>query len=147
MIPHGRDAVDAVTAAAILGISVQTWHNTRCADALGLRPLNSGRRKLLYDRAQVEAARDGRELPTWPVGDEHPDDLLDEHEAADLLGVKYATVRKDRHDGRLPGWVLVCGVPHIKRSTLKLAAAARPGRGRGGGRPRKYPAAEDRRAG
>lgn len=141
MIPHGRTAIDAAEAAAILGISVQTWHNTRRPDELGLRPFNPGRRKLLYDRAQVEAARGGHPLPTWPVGTgEHPDDLLDEHDAAEALGVTYATVRKDRQVGRLPGWVEVCGVPHIKRSTLRLVVESRPGRGRGGGRPRKGPA-------
>lgn len=138
MIPAGRTAVDAEGAAEILGMSYKTFRNRGAAGEYGLQPFNPGRRKLLYDRAQVEAARDGRELPVWPVGTrEHPDDLLDEHDVAAVLGVTYATVRKDRNVGRLPGWEDVCGVPHIRRSVLAKVVAARPGRGVGGGRPRK----------
>jgi hypothetical protein len=64
----------------------------------------------------------------WRVGTaEDPADLLDEQDAAEVLGVEYSTVRKDRSAGRLPGWVEVCGVAHIARSR----------RGVGGGRPRR----------
>ncbi|WP_146607418.1 hypothetical protein [Spongiactinospora gelatinilytica] len=138
MIPNGRDVVDGRGAAEILGISYKTWSNKGGAKAFGLRPLNEGRRTLLYDRAQVEAVRDGRELPVWPQGTrEHPGDLLDEQDAADVLGVTYGALRHDRAVGRLPGWVDVCGVAHIKRATLDRVIAARPGRGVGGGRPRR----------
>lgn len=138
MIPHGRTAVDAAGAAELLGMSYKTFRNRNAAAEYGLRPLNPGRRKLLYDRAQVVAARDGRPLPTWPTGTgQHPEDLLDEQDAAEVLGVAYSTVRKDRSDDRLGGWVEVCGVAHISRSALARAVAERPGRGVGGGRPRK----------
>lgn len=148
MIPAGRAAIDAEGTAELLGISYKTFRNRRAADEYGLQPFNPGRRKLLYDRAQAEAARDGRPLPVWPTGTrEHPDDLLDERDVADVLGVAYATVRKDRHNGRLPGWIDVCGVPHIRRATLAEVIAARPGRGVGGGRPRKTATAGDRQAG
>lgn len=137
MIPRGRPVVDSAGAAAILGVSYKTWRNKGGGKAYGLRPLNPGRRKLLYDRATVEAVRDGRAAPTWPDVP-HPDDLLDEQDVAAALGITYAAVRHDRTVAdRLPGWVEVCGVAHIKRATLEQVIAARPGRGVGGGRPRK----------
>jgi hypothetical protein len=122
----------------MLGISYKTWRNKGGGAAYGLQPLNPGRKTLLYDRAQVEAIRDGHELPAWPQdAREHAADLLDEHDAAAHLGVTYDTVRHDRAVGRLPGWTDVCGVAHIRRSVLDRVIAARPGRGVGGGRPRK----------
>ncbi|MEU4575995.1 hypothetical protein [Nonomuraea sp. NPDC023979] len=137
MIPHGRQAVDAQQAAAILGISYKTWRNSGGAARYGLTPFAPGRRKPLYDRAQVEAARDGTPLPSWDALTPHPGDLLDEQDAAAELGVEYVTIRKDRSTGRLTGWKLICGQPHIKRSVLAQNIASRPGRGVGGGRPRK----------
>ncbi|MEU9837472.1 hypothetical protein AB0D67_38555 [Streptosporangium sp. NPDC048047] len=109
MIPQGRDAIDAEGIAQLLGMAYKTFRNKGGAAAVGLQPFTPGRRKPLYDRAQAEAVRDGRPLPTWPVGTrEHPDDLLDEQDAAEALGVEYSTVRKDRSTGRLPGWITVC---------------------------------------
>ncbi|MDH2425762.1 hypothetical protein [Sphaerisporangium sp. TRM90804] len=137
MIPHGRDAVTGRQAAQILGKAYSTWRNAKVAGRYGLRPLNPGRKTALYDRAQVEAARDGRPLPVWPIGRPHPEDLLDEQDTAEYLGVEYSTVRHDRMVGRLPGWSEVGGVAHIRRAALDLVIAARPGRGAGGGRPRK----------
>ncbi|WP_371780997.1 hypothetical protein [Streptosporangium subroseum] len=138
MIPHGRDAIDSRGAAELLGISYKTWLNKGGGTSYDLKPFAEGRKTLLYDRAQVEAVRDGLPLPAWPVGTrKHPGDRLDERDVAAELGVAYETVRKDRKIGRLGEWVEVCGVPHIQRSTLAGAIAARPGRGVGGGRPRK----------
>ena len=118
MIPHGRTVVDAAEAAAVLGISYQTFRNQKTTqDPAFPAPLNPGRRKLLYDREQVEAYRDGRPLPKLPEA-AHPDDLLDELETAELLGRAYATVRKDRTQGRMPGVVEVCGLPHWHRRVL-----------------------------
>ncbi len=145
MIPHDREAIDAEGVAELLGISYKTLRNRGGPEEFGLRAFEPGRRKKLYDRAQAEAAAADRPLPAWRIGTaEHPDDLLDEQDAAALLGVEYSTVRKDRSNGRLPGWIQVCGVAHIKRATLQLAIAVRPGRGVGGGRPRKGTTAEDR---
>ncbi|RCG19085.1 DNA-binding protein [Sphaerisporangium album] len=144
MIPHGRDAVNGQEAAQMLGKSYKTWRNARMADKLGLRPFNPGRRTLLYDRAQVEAACDGRPLPAWPVGTtQHPADLLDEQDAAEYLGVSYATVRHDRATERLgDAWTQIGGVAHIRRGDLDELIAARPGRGVGGGRPRSIQRSE-----
>lgn len=129
MIPAGRHPVDAVTAARILGMSPQTFRNKRIASRPGFPPpLNPGARKLLYDRESVEAYRDGRDLPTWDTA-EHPDDLLDGPEAADLLGTGYGTLRHYTSEGRIPS-VKVCGVPHWRRSDVihRRDNPGRPGR-------------------
>jgi len=130
VIPHDREAVDGQAAAQLLGISYKTWRNTGGAERFGLRPFNPGRRKLLFDRAQVEAARAGRELPTWPVGTrEHPDDLLDGPEAAAHIGIDYGTLRRYQHEERLAA-VEVCGVPHFRRGDLdaRRDTPGKPGR-------------------
>lgn len=139
MIPHGTRTVDAQAACDILGITYKTWHNTGGASRFGLTPLNPGRRKPLYDLDQVEAARDGRDIPPLPDQAPHPRDLLDEFDIAQELKVEYVTVRKDRNDGRLTGWTQIYGLHHLSRADLSAQVAARPGKGVGGGRPRKTP--------
>lgn len=129
MIPVGRDAVDGAGAAALLGMAYSTFRNKRITAEPGFpRPFKPGARKPLYDRAQVEAYRDGRQLPTWS-DTSHPDDLLDGPEAADELGIGYATLRRYLHEERLPV-VDVCEVPHIRRGDLedRRANPGRPGR-------------------
>jgi predicted DNA-binding transcriptional regulator AlpA len=138
VIPRGRPVVDAVEAAQLLGKSVKTFRNAISGSHGFPAPVNPGRRKLLYDREQVQAYRDMRPLPELPPAG-HDDDLLDEHDTAQLLGVKDATVRKDRDVGRLPEPVKVGGVVHWRRSVIAAVPASRPGRGVGGGRPRKNP--------
>ncbi|GAA4102884.1 hypothetical protein [Nonomuraea soli] len=140
MIPRDTHAVDAQAACQILGISYKSWHNTGGATRFELTPLNPGRRKPLYDQRQVEAARDHRAIPPLPSRPPHPDDLLDDLDIAEILAVQYVTVRKDRADGRLTGWIQVCGVHHLTRAKLASQIAARPGKGVGGGRPRKQAA-------
>ncbi|MGI5286619.1 hypothetical protein ACQEVF_25225 [Nonomuraea polychroma] len=130
MIPAGRDAIDSAGAAAILGMRPQTFRNKHIARREGFpQPLNPGARKPLYDRAQIEAYRDGRQLPTWPIGRRHPDDLLDGPEAADELDIRYATLRHYLHEERLPV-VDVCGVPHVRRGDLEARRdnPGKPGR-------------------
>lgn len=137
MIRQGRPVVDAAGAAELLGISYKTFRNTAVAsDPEFPPPVNLGRRKLLYDEAQVRAYAAGRELPSLPEG-EHPDDLLNDHETGEVLGVAYATIRADRRAGRLPEHVDVLGVPHYRRADLaRVPTEMRPGQGVGGGRPR-----------
>lgn len=145
MIPRGRPVVDAAGAAELLGMSAKTFRN-RLGTLTGFpAPVNPGRRKALYDLEQVVAYRDGRALPELPAG-EHDDDLLDDKDAAAVLGVEYATVRKDRDVGRLPGFAEVLGVPHIRRADLaRVREQMRPGRGVGGGRPRGSTTREEER--
>ncbi|GLY80509.1 hypothetical protein [Actinoallomurus iriomotensis] len=137
MIPRGRPVVDGAGAARILGIAYKTFRNTRVVtDPAFPAPVNPGRRKLLYDEEQVRAYAAEKPLPELPTG-EHPDDLLDDQEAADVLRVAYATIRADRRAGRLPEHVDVLGVPHYRRADLeRVPTEMRPGRGVGGGRPR-----------
>ncbi|MCP9947259.1 hypothetical protein LUX33_01445 [Actinomadura madurae] len=135
VIPASRDAVDAAAAAELLGMAYQTFRNRGVAHEPGFpAPLNPGRRKLLYDRAQVVAYREGQPLPKLPEA-EHADDLLDDHDVAAVRGVSPATVTKERHVGRLDGFVEVYGVPHLRRGALAGQLRERPGRGVGGGRP------------
>ncbi|MEU9019201.1 hypothetical protein [Actinomadura sp. NPDC048394] len=119
MIPRKRPVVDAAGAASMLGMAYQTFRTKGVAHEPGFpAPVNPGRRKLLYDRQQVEAFRDGQPLPELPAPG-HPDDLLDEKEAAQELGLAYATVRKDRNDGRMPPHIELCGLPHWPRHVLQ----------------------------
>lgn len=138
MIPRGRRVVDAAGAAELLHMSYKTFRNKGITqDPAFPAPVNPGRRKLLYDEEQVCAYAVGQPLPPLPPG-RHPDDLLDEHEAAELLHVSYATVRKDRQVGRMPEHVTVCGVVHWPRGVIeRVPVEMRPGRGVGGGRPRR----------
>lgn len=138
MIRRGRPVVDADGAAAILHMTYKTVRNKGIAqDPKFPPPVNPGRRKLLYDLDQVHAYAADEPLPAL-LDDDHPDDLLDEHEAAELLGVAYATIRKDRSVGRLPAHTTVCGVAHWPRAVLeRVPVEMRPGQGVGGGRPPK----------
>lgn len=138
MIPHGRPVVDAEGAAKICGMAYKTFRNKGVTgDPEFPAPVNPGRRKLLYDLEQVQAYADDRPLPELPQG-ERPEDLLDEHDAAEVLGVTYDTVRKDRDVGRMPEHVMVFGLVHWPRRVLaRVPEQMRPGRGVGGGQPRK----------
>ena len=63
---------------------------------------------------------------------------LDMMAAADRLGVSYATVRRYRATGGFPPADVVVGQsPGWLPGTLDAWQAGRPGRGVGGGRPRK----------
>lgn len=133
MIPEGREAVDAAGAAAILAIAQQTFRNKRITSQPGFpRPFRPGARKPLWDRGQVEAYAAGQVSPALPE-EERPGDLLDAVEAAELLGITYATLKRYVHtDGRLPPDVEVCGVPHWRRDKLahRRDNPGRPGRPR-----------------
>jgi hypothetical protein len=59
-------------------------------------------RILIYDLAKAQAHLDARPIPALPTG-EHPDDLLNDEEAAALLGVAASTVRAYASQGIPPG--------------------------------------------
>ncbi|WP_331723808.1 helix-turn-helix domain-containing protein (plasmid) [Streptomyces avidinii] len=102
MIPQGRPAVTEADLAAVRGRDIKTWR-TRDAEAFRARVpvLNPGERLRLYDRAQAEAYYAGRPLPALP-SEPHPDDLLSDQEAADVLGISRHTVRAYASTGYLP---------------------------------------------
>lgn len=129
MIPAGREAIDGAGAAMVLQMRPQTFRKKGLASSAGFpRPFRQGARKPLWDRAQVEAFALGKQLPELPAGSD-PDDLLDGPEAAGLLGVDYATLRKYVSERRMTA-VEVCGVPHFRRADVEFRKAnpGRPGR-------------------
>lgn len=66
------------------------------------------------------------------------DELLDSAGFADVLGVKLGTLHTFRSRGILPEPDAMIGKsPAWHRSTVDAWKATRPGRGKGGGRPRK----------
>lgn len=66
------------------------------------------------------------------------DDLLDSAALAALLGVERSTISQYRRRRTLPDPDVVVGrSPAWRRSTIEAWRLSRPGRGAGGGRPRK----------
>ncbi|MFD9380833.1 helix-turn-helix transcriptional regulator [Streptomyces sp. NPDC059999] len=102
MIPHGRPAITEAELAAAQGRDIKTWRLREAATFRAPVPvLNPGERLRLYDRAQADAHAKGLPLPALPVGP-HPDDLLSDQEAADILGISRHTVRAYATTGYLP---------------------------------------------
>lgn len=87
MIPAGVDPVNAAGVASILGISLGTLRNTKALKTPGFpKPLNPHRgRDHVWDRAEIEAYKAGQLLPARRGPS--PDDLLDDFEAATVVGV------------------------------------------------------------
>ncbi|MER7763039.1 hypothetical protein [Streptomyces sp. NPDC097619] len=120
MIPRGRPALTESDIAALRKKELKTWQRTE-GDALRARvPLLQGGRPRLYDADQVHAhltgspwppgagapaaGADGDGLwpPAVPLGEEHPDDLLTDQEAAVVLATRASTVRDYGTAGYLP---------------------------------------------
>jgi len=87
VIPAGVDPVNAAGVASVLGISLGTLRNTKALKTPGFpKPLNPHRgRDHVWDRAEIEAYKAGQPLPTRRGPS--PDDLLDDFEAATMVGV------------------------------------------------------------
>lgn len=87
MIPAGVDPVNAAGVASILDISLGTLRNTKVLKTPRFpEPLNPHRgRDHVWDRAEVEAYKAGQSLPARR--EPSPDDLLDDFEAASVVGV------------------------------------------------------------
>jgi len=87
VIPAGADPVNAAGVASILDVSLGTLRNTKALKAPGFpKPLNPHRsRDHVWDRAEIEAYKAGQPLPARPGPS--PDDLLDDFEAATVVGV------------------------------------------------------------
>lgn len=141
MIPAGRTAVDETGAAALCGISLDTLARRRRSNGFPA-PLNPhARRRRLYDTAQVRAWDARQPIPALPA-EAHPDDLLDAHEIAALLGIQSATWTRNADRGHRPAADrMICGVQHWLRSTVE-AELARPRNPGGAGKPK---GATDRR--
>ncbi|MFJ5026098.1 hypothetical protein [Streptomyces goshikiensis] len=125
MIPRGRPALTEADIAAERKVMLKTWQRNEGADLRERVPLvNEGGRLRLYDEEQVraflagspwppgagggktEAAlgtdADSKWPPAVPPGEEHPDDLLTDQEAAAVLETRASTVRDYGTGGYLP---------------------------------------------
>ncbi|MCW8383970.1 DUF6292 family protein [Streptomyces justiciae] len=102
-------------------------------------------RTLLYDGAQVDAFLAGEDIPALPEPG-HPNDLLDQHEAAALVGLASRSWEVHKHASGLVEHLVVVrgldpaddfrGVEHWPRHAILAWNEARPGTGHNrGGRP------------
>ncbi|MEZ0109278.1 transposase-like protein [Catenulispora sp. EB89] len=87
MIPAGVEPVNAAGVARIRGVTLGTLRNTQVLKDAGFpKPLNPHRgRDYVWDPAAVEAHMAGQTPPVAPGSS--PDDLLDDFEAAAVVGV------------------------------------------------------------
>ncbi|WP_031157647.1 DUF6292 family protein [Streptomyces erythrochromogenes] len=123
-----------------LGKALVTVRNQKPYAAEGHpAPISSHKaRNQLWDSEQTKAYYAGEPIPELPPVDDD-EDLLDRHEAAELLGVapvSWNTYKKD--PGLAAGVVLVPegpkGTEHWPRRLVLAYKDGRPGRGAGGGR-------------
>ncbi|MFE5797014.1 hypothetical protein ACFQ8C_31160 [Streptomyces sp. NPDC056503] len=124
-----------------LGKSLGTVRNTKPYAAQGHpAPISSPTsRAQLWDAEQTEAYYVGKPVPELPQADDD-EDLLDRHEAAELLGIKPVSwnTYKQQDQDLINGMVLVPegpkGTEHWPRRLVLAYKNKRPGRGAGGGR-------------
>ncbi|GAA2106020.1 hypothetical protein GCM10009801_82080 [Streptomyces albiaxialis] len=134
MIPRNRPVINEPDIARQAGTPLATWRR-RDAPAFRRRVPNLFRsRTLIYDLAQARAYLSGKPLPILPAG-EHPDDLLNDEEAAAVLGVTASTVRAYATQGYLSAGRTVYSVRVWPRSDVEERRDNPPGQGKGGGRP------------
>lgn len=129
MIPAGSEAIAAVDVARILGVSLGTLRNTKATDRAGFpAPLNKHRgRDLVWDRAEVEAYAAGRRIR--PRSGPSPDDLLDDVEAAAVVGVSIETFAKQLNRvGAIPKHIEAHGLRYWRRGDLVTRHEKPPGR-------------------
>lgn len=145
MIPAGRRAINTAGVARIRGVTLGALNNAKPYDAEDFPPqLNPGTRTgRLWDEEQVRAHTDtGRFLPL-PAVEPHPDDLLDDREAAAYVGVAESTwmtaikKRLPLVSGETP--TDVHGVRHWPRATLDRISARRRPAGRPAGATDRAP--------
>ncbi|MEV0749875.1 helix-turn-helix domain-containing protein [Streptomyces sp. NPDC050273] len=135
MIPRDRPAINEADIAQQAGVPLAIWRR-RDAPAFRQRvpALFPNSRTLLYDQAQAHAYLDGTPIPALPSG-EHPDDLLNDEEAAAALGVTPSTVRSYAIQGYLAPGKTVYSVRVWQRRDIDERRNNPPGQGKGGGRP------------
>ncbi|MEN8651726.1 helix-turn-helix domain-containing protein [Streptomyces sp. 21So2-11] len=135
MIPRGRPVINESDIARQVGVPTATWRR-RDAPAFRQRvpALFPNSRVLIYDQAQAQAHIEGRPVPALPTG-EHPDDLLNDEEAAALLGVTASTVRAYATQGYLPAGTTVYSLRLWTRRDIEERRNTPPRQGKGGGRP------------
>jgi hypothetical protein len=115
-------------------VPLATW---RRRDAPGFRqrvPALFDSRVLVYDQAQAHAFLNGQPIPPLPA-EPHPDDLLNDEEAAAVLGVTASTVRSYATQGYIAPGKTVYSVRVWSRSDIETRRDTPPRQGQGGGRP------------
>ncbi|MGX9230283.1 hypothetical protein ACWV95_36650 [Streptomyces albus] len=121
-----------------MGMSMGTFRNKKPYTAQGFpAPISSPQaRVLLWDGEQTAAYLAGTPVPDLPpAGGEQ--DLLDRHEAAAELGVKTRSWDAYKTDPLLAShMVVVCGVEHWPRGTVRAFQDTRPGKSSATGRPK-----------
>ncbi|MEV7581594.1 hypothetical protein [Streptomyces erythrochromogenes] len=95
-------------------------------------------RNQLWDAEQTKAYYAGEPIPELPQVD-HDEDLLDRHEAAQVLGIEPVTWNTYKKDPALAAGVVLVpagpkGTEHWPRRLVLAYKNSRPGRGVGGGR-------------
>ncbi|MGW7673812.1 DNA-binding protein [Streptomyces sp. NPDC054775] len=134
MIPNGRPVINEADIARRVGVPLATWRR-RDAPAFRQRvpSLFPGSRFLIYDLEQVTAYLAGSPLPDL-VAEEHPDDQLNDKEAAGILGIEPSTVRAYAGQGYLPPGETVYGARVWRRREIEHRRDNPLGQGKGGGR-------------
>lgn len=106
MIPEGRAVKSEAEIAQEQETPLTTWRRREGqAFRRALKPVNGSERLKLYDAAQVRAFYAGEPIPPAPTEETakpHPDDQLNDREAAAILEIDPATVRAYAADGYLP---------------------------------------------
>lgn len=125
--------------AAALGKELGTFRNQKLHKKEGHpAPISSPKaRNQLWDGEQTQAFYTGSPIPELPQVDSS-EDLLDRHEAAELLGISPVTWNTYKRDKDLADGVVLVpdeyGTEHWPRRLVLAYKNKRPGRGAGGGR-------------
>jgi hypothetical protein len=148
VIPYGRTAADATTAANILGISLRTFNNKRAKMKLPPLLSRTRARHQLWDYQQLTAALAGEDISPLPEQPEHPRDLLDAEEARLTIPEEqrpttaawsnYLTGKSAPE----PDAMVCDAVPHYRRGRVPELLAERPAPGGAPGRGRTKGAAD-----
>ncbi|MFI8234921.1 helix-turn-helix domain-containing protein [Streptomyces sp. NPDC085900] len=135
MIPRNRPVINEADIAQQAGVPLATWRR-RDAPAFRQRipSLFPHSRIRLYDEAQARAYLAGQPIPQLP-STPHPEDLLNDEEAAALLGITASTVRAYATQGYLSAGKTLYSLRVWPRHDIEERRTNPPGQGKGGGRP------------
>lgn len=130
MIPAGADPIDAAEVALILGVGLSKLRNRKLVDQPGFpAPLNAHRaRDRVWNRADVVAYAAGQPpLPRRP--EVSADDLLDDAEAAQAIGVSLGTfIQQAHHLSAQPRTIAAHNLRYWRRGDLVRRHERPPGR-------------------
>jgi hypothetical protein len=134
VIPRNRPTTTEAEIARGAGIPLATWRRNEAPTfRQRVPPLFPDSRFLVYDQAQADAYLAGKPIPALPRG-EHPEDRLNDKEAAAVLGVEPETVRSYATQGHLTRGEKVGGTRVWPRREIEDRRDNPPGQGHGGGR-------------